>query len=74
LLPKRSQITDLLKNGPLSAAVCGAVSKKEEDMLLKSTGILHSAPVNHPHAVPDYVQSCNTQRNTKQQQKQLKFQ
>jgi hypothetical protein len=23
ILPKRSQITDLLKNGPLSAAICG---------------------------------------------------
>lgn len=28
ILPKRSPISDLLKNGPLSAAVCGPSDKK----------------------------------------------
>ena len=28
ILPKRSQVSDLLKNGPLSAAICGATTQK----------------------------------------------
>lgn len=60
ILPKRSQIADLLKNGPLSAAICGDSMQKGDVALSRSCGnhlAVHSAPYSTPNSVPQYVQS-----------------
>ena len=42
LLPKRSQIADLLKNGPLSAAICGdSLQKGKYHVYRLNYGLLH---------------------------------
>jgi Rel/ankyrin family protein len=71
ILPKRSQISDLLKNGPLSAAVCGVSNQKGDGKHPRNSGIMHASAATIPNTVPQYVQSLITPTFTNTQQKQI---
>jgi len=57
VLPKRSQISDLLKNGPLSAAICGNSMQKGVTQFPSSAPTMSSPEPVISNSVPQYVQS-----------------
>jgi len=57
ILPKRSPVADLLKNGPLSAAVCGDSTQRGDVLFPRSAPIL---PSQTSTTVPQYVQNLIT--------------
>jgi len=54
ILPKRSPVADLLKNGPMSAAVCGGTTQRDDTLFPRSAPIL---PSHSSSTVPQYVQN-----------------
>jgi len=60
ILPKRSPVADLLKNGPLSAAVCGNSSQRGDILFPRSAPILPSQITSVSNSVPQYVQNLIT--------------